>query len=320
MHNQRLPIIPLAVLKTHKVNEISDNRFKAAARLLQSLWREDKGLPIGSYRTAKGKRRKLGSRLDASSAKAGSNFITPEIAKLAQREVIYREIGAMINEERFWSNLLSSQPLCLNLFGGLKLDMEKANLFFRQLLPDYVAQVNGIFFEHSPGRANPAFTDDNTAFDVFVTCTTPDGECAFIAIEVKYSETMSETPAALRPRYDELSSNAGVFKDHAVIALRGAPLQQLWREHMLSRAMLTNGSYSQGRFVVIHPSQNTCCVSAINAYKEHLTSSDPTESGFQSVTLENCLEALILIGDDAAAKALHCRYIDFERVERAIFG
>lgn len=320
MQNQRLPVIPLTVLKANKVNETSDNRFKAVARLLQSLWRQDKGFPIGTHKTPTGKRRKLGSRLEASSAKSGNNFITPEIANLAKREVVYREIGAMIVEERFWTNLLSSQPLCLNLFGSLKLDLEKANHFFRHLFPDYVARVDGIFFEHSPGRGNPAFTDDHSAFDVFVTCTTPDGECGFIAIEVKYSETMSETPATLRPRYDELSRSVGMFRDHSAQALRNAPLQQLWREHMLSRIMLTNGPYSQGRFVVIYPSQNTNCVYAVNAYQAHLTSAEPIDSGFQSVTLETCLETFRAIGDDSTASALHSRYMDFERVERAIFG
>jgi hypothetical protein len=31
--------------------------------LLQALWREDRGLPIGSYLNEDGKRRKLGSRI-----------------------------------------------------------------------------------------------------------------------------------------------------------------------------------------------------------------------------------------------------------------
>ena len=63
-------------------------------------------------------------RLDPDSAKQGYNFLTPEIAKLAYRESVYREIGAVIEQERLWGNMLSSQPLCFNLFGGLKLDIE----------------------------------------------------------------------------------------------------------------------------------------------------------------------------------------------------
>ena len=165
MQGNRLPLVPENILKAHKVNEPGDSRFMAAARLLQALWREENDLPIGVHRNPKGKRRKLGSRLDNESGRQGHNFLTPDIAKLAFRESVYREIGAMIDQERLWTNMLSSQPLCFNLFGGLKLDAEKASQFFRHLLPDYVESVNGIYFEHSPGRGNPAFTDDYTAFD-----------------------------------------------------------------------------------------------------------------------------------------------------------
>lgn len=109
MHIDRLPTIPEAILKAHKVNEPSDTRFRAAARL--SLWRQDSGLPIGTHRSQDGKRRKLGSRINTASARAGGNFLNAEIANLTRREVVYREAGAIIDQERLWTNLLSSQPL-----------------------------------------------------------------------------------------------------------------------------------------------------------------------------------------------------------------
>lgn len=320
MQSNRIPLVPAGILKAHRVNELGDSRFKSAARFLQSLWRDEKGLPIGTHRSPKGKRRKLGSRLDAESAKQGGNFLSLDIAKLALRESVYREIGAVIEQERLWTNMLSSQPLCFNLFGWMKLDAEKANQFFRYLFPDYVASVKGIYFEHSPGRGNPAYTDDNTAFDVFVICITPDGETGFIAIEVKYSEMMAEPLAALRPRYDELSRLVGVYKDPDASSLRGNPLQQLWREHMLSQTMIQSGLYSTGRFVVIHPDQNYQCRAGANTYREHLVSADPQASGFQVVTLEECIATFRAIGDTEAADALYDRYLDFGKIEKAIFG
>jgi hypothetical protein len=320
MHHDRIPVIPEAVLKTHKVNEPSDTRFKAAARLLQTLWRQDAGLPIGSHRSPDGKRRKLGSRINTTSAQAGANFLNADIANLARREVVYREPGAVIDQERLWTNLLSSQPLCFNFFGALKLDQDKANRFFRTMFPGYVERVEGIIFEHSPGRGDPAFTADHSAFDVFVPIITTTGESGFVAIEVKYSETMMEPLAQLKPRYNELSASAQVFNDPTAQALREAPLQQLWREHLLSRAMVENGLYGQGRFVVIHPEQNTNCAAAVRAYRRHLASSDPAESGFDVRTLDECVTMLATIGDEATASALRARYLDFARIDRAIFG
>ena len=315
-----LPLVPADILKAHNVNEPTDSRFKAAARLLQSLWRQEKGLPIGMHRNPNGKRRKLGSRIDPQSGKQGNNFLSLDIAKQALREMVYRENGAMIDADRLWNNLLSSQPLCFNLFGNLKLDLAKATRYFRELLPDFVASVEDIYFEHSPGRGDANFTDDHTAFDVFVCCTTTDGFSGFVAIEVKYSETMAEPLATVRPRLDELSTAVGLYRSPDATKLRKAPMQQLWREHLLSRSMIESGLYPKGRFVVIYPEQNNQCASAVLAYQNQLVTEDPEESGFQAITLDQCVEVFRNIGEHETADALYERYLDFGRVERAIFG
>ena len=320
MKEKRLPLIPKHILKAHKVNEPSDHRFISVARLLQSLWREERNLPIGSYRNPKGQKRRLGSRLSMDSGKRGMNFLTPEIAKLVYREYVYQEIGALIDEERLWTNLLSSQPLCFNLFGGLKLDEEKANRFFKSLFPDYVQSVEGIYFEHSPARGNPDYTHDYTAFDVFIECITPNGESGHIAIEVKYAESMTEPLAQLRPRYDELSRQSGLYKDADAKELRQHPVQQLWREHMLSRALVQNGRYDSGRFIVIYPMQNYLCDRAVKSYQKYLISNEPSESGFKTLTLEDCIADYREVGDLDMVYALYGRYLDFERVEDVIFS
>ena len=66
-----LPFIPANVLKKHCVHEPLEPRFRSAARLLQALWREERGLPIGSHVNEDGKRRKLGSRISQRQARPG---------------------------------------------------------------------------------------------------------------------------------------------------------------------------------------------------------------------------------------------------------
>jgi hypothetical protein len=39
----QLPLVPANVLKKHRVHEPLDPRFRSAARLLQALWRKDRG-------------------------------------------------------------------------------------------------------------------------------------------------------------------------------------------------------------------------------------------------------------------------------------
>jgi hypothetical protein len=226
----------------------------------------------------------------------------------------------MIEEERLWHNLLSSQPLCFNLFGDMKLDLSMATRFWSTLFPDHMAKVEAIYFEHSPGRGDEAFIADHTAFDVLIAGLTRKGQRSFIAIEVKYSESMNEPAATMRPRYEAVSTRSGLFKDPEHQALRSAPIQQLWREHMLSQTMLDNGLYDTGLFLVVHPSKNEDCSSAVVSYKQHLVEANGSNPAFAALTLEECVNGLRDIGEAELADALFTRYLDFDRIEAAIFG
>ena len=110
---------------------------------------------------------------------------------LVRRELILCEEGAAIDQDRLFRNALSSMPLCFNVFGPLKLDLELAGAVFQRLLPEFVSKVTAIGFEHSPGRREMRFLNDGTAFDIVVDVVSPDGETGKIYIEVKYSEDMS---------------------------------------------------------------------------------------------------------------------------------
>ena len=81
MYQNRLPLVPPDILQAHMVHEPGDTRFKAAARLLQALWRAERGIPMGIHAQANGEPRKLGSRIEASYAKQGANFLSPAITK-----------------------------------------------------------------------------------------------------------------------------------------------------------------------------------------------------------------------------------------------
>ena len=141
-----------------------------------------------------------------------------------------------------------------------------------------------------------------------------------IAIEVKYSEAMNESAATIRPRYEAVASGSGLFKDSEHPALRCPPIQQLWREHMLSQTMLDNGLYERGLFLVVHPAKNEDCSAAVASYKQHLREPSGSNPAFASLTLEECVQGLREIGEAELADALFARYLDFDRIKLAIFG
>ena len=313
-----LPLVPEAVLHKHHVYQKFDTRFRAAARLLQALWREDRDLTAGTYIRANGKPQKLGSRITTTAGRAGENFLSPDIAALVHREVCYREIGSMIDEDRLFTNLLSSMPLVFNLFGPMRLDLKLATRVLTSLVPSFTGTVTQLLFEHAPSRSNPAFTDDRTAFDAVIRYTTDAGRRGFIAFEVKYSEACTEPVPPPKPRYVDLSRQTGLFLDPDGPQLRTNPLQQLWREHCLAQTMVHNSLYEEGTFILVAPRFNHLVQNAAGAYACQLVEPGRGQVGFINLHLEAVIEALRAAGAVEHAGKLHRRYCDFWLVDGEI--
>src|SRR6202047_567243 len=198
-------------------------------------------MPIGSYVNDDGKRRKLDSRISEAAGRTGGNFLTPEIAHTARRETAYREIGALIDAERLATNLLSSVPLTFNLLAPWGHAPARASSYLIELLPAFTGAARQLLFEHSPGRGNPKYTGDFTAFDALIRYSDVLGRNGFVAFEIKYSERLREPMPELKPRHAELSDASGLFTDPAAAALRASPLAQFWREHLLAQSMIHHG-------------------------------------------------------------------------------
>jgi hypothetical protein len=314
-----LPIVPTTALRRHRVSEPFDTRFRACARLLQSVWRAAKGLPIGTYSRPSGETHRLGSMISDRAGDMGANFLLPEIARLARREVAYREPGALIEERRLWCNLLSSMPLTFNLLGLLRLDPKLATKVLRAMFPDLEdAKVEAVLFEHSPGRGVVDLTGDHTAFDAMIVYGRPDGSRGFVAIEVKYSESRGEPHRELRPRYAELAPLAAIHREPGADYLTNGPLQQFYRQHLLAQATLMRGDYSEGRFLVIAPELNTPVQAALVLYSKQLLPSEPAKVGFTTRTLEEVIDLIRQCGERGYANALRERYCDWAKVDAVI--
>ena len=312
-----LPIVPTSILRRHLVHRPLDHRFRACARLLQSIWRSGQGLAMGSHTGRSGIKYRLGSRLARSSADAGGNFITPDVARLARREAAYREPGALIDEERLFTNLLSSMPLCFNLFGPLKLDLELATRFISGLCPQLgKVTVGGILFEHAPARGNPALTGDQTAWDAFIVYSRPSGERGFIAVECKYSETAGDAKRELSPRYQEVAEHSKLYTVAAPTIAADYTLQQLYREHVMAQAYLELSQFTEGHFAVIAPALNRPIQRAIDRYRSRLA--EGAGLPFLSWTLEEAVGHFRAIGAPDYASLLHERYCDWERLHQEV--
>lgn len=316
--NTPLPLVPRDILQIHNVYEPGDTRFASCSRLLQSLWRAGRGLASGRHRGRDGRIRVLGSRLDTADARRGRNFLTPDIARVARRAVAYREYGALIDEQRLWENLLSSQPLTFNLFALCQVDQERRHRLFEYLFPGFFMRVEKLAFEHSPGRGDPRYLGDYTAFDLFVSGMAPDGRAAFIAIEVKYSEDMRQPGRSGSARYRELTRACALHLDPEAPSLLTGHLAQLTAEHLLAALIREQwGQGAHGLFVTIAPAANREAWYAVELYRSMLDRR-PDGVPFVALSLEDVIAAVGEAGDPDLSARLHARYTDFSPVHRLI--
>lgn len=310
-----LPLISEAARRRRHVFVPADHRFKAAARFLQALWREDRGLAIGTHldRGNPHQVRRLGSRISLATGRTGANFMTPDIAAVAARALAYREPGAAYDIGRLRTNLLSSQPLAFNLFAPLATDPALAARFIAELVPTaQLATVTDILFEHSPGRSDPRFTADRTAFDVVIRGTTATGARALICVEVKYSEAGHDAAPPPHPRYAEVArATPGLFVDPDDPTLIGPTCQQLYRQHCLASAMLTAGLADTATLAFIAPAHNHLAHASAATYKCQLTDPGAGPIPFVPLKLEHAFTALAAAGLPDHARALHRRYTDW---------
>ncbi|UMY16783.1 hypothetical protein MMB17_19250 [Methylobacterium organophilum] len=316
------PFLNEAIRRRHHAFVANDSRFAASARLLAHLWRQDQQLPAATFitrdPTSKPRRRPANWLLRRDTAQAGATFLTLAIRDHARQALLFREPGAMWNEDRLWANLLSSQALTLNLLAPLAIDLVLATRVFRNLLPSFIGEVRSIRFEHSPGRFDDRYFGDGTALDAMIEAITPDGEIAVITIEVKLTEGLTGPTATPRNRYGEAARASGLYHDATNATLARAGFEQLRREHVMTSLMLQHGLASRGRFILIAPQLNRRAQAVAALYRTELRdpdgTGDPATVGFSNITLEAVIGAIHEAGAPDFAHQLWARYCDHARV------
>ena len=299
--------------KKYAVLEAVDkSQFQRSARVLQSMWRVKHGYEIGEFKSKSGSRL-LGSRLAMPWAlETLANYLSDTIRDVVREEVMNagKSKGKLYGKPRIFNDLLSSQPLCFNLFAELKRDLPMATEVMKILTNDLVGSVTDIDFEWSPGRGDPRLTGDRSAFDVYVSFSSADNKKGFIGIEVKYHENLIGAAAPHRDRYDQIADQMDCFKESDRKDLKTQPLQQIWRDHLLAGIHRMADGFEEGFFVFLYPEKSTHCSSAVADYKECLTNTDT----FASWTIESVASAIKLSTNGSWIDRFIDRYLAFEKV------
>jgi hypothetical protein len=294
--------------------------FAANARLLQSIWREENGIPL---------KRNYGNFLDENQAYQHEfNFLSDYIRKVVANEMLINETrkGAdkkVIKKDRMYENLLASQPLAFNLFAELITpDYDLATKVFSSLFPEIIDRITLIDFEISPGRRDQKYTGDRSAFDVYVEYESVNSKKGFIGIEVKYSESLLDDPAVMKERYKDVARLSDKFTDEGIEFLSKMPrsLEQIWRDHLLALSMKTpvNNDFQEGFFMYLFPKLNVECEYALSNYFELLKSPHSIENDLHILHMETLIEQLKVQSNENWIKDFEDRYLNFEKINNLV--
>ena len=271
--------------------------FKRRARWHQSQWRIAQGLPIGTHRPIE-EQRPNGSRIPVDLAvETGANFLSNAIRNQVRRRRDHHESHQTLDETRLWSDLLSSMPMCFNLFGEAADDPARLAAAVDALWPTHPGTAIELRFEWSPGRRDRTYLSNRTAFDAAVLLHLDEEDRqGVIGIETKYHEHVKRerAPSDTRrmPRYREVTERSGVFANGWEQVLAGTDLQQIWLDHLLVLAMLQHpsGHWAWGRYVLAYPAANPSVRAAAERYREVLVD----DTTFEVRTIEELLEPGVL--------------------------
>jgi PD-(D/E)XK nuclease superfamily len=265
-------------------------------RFHQGQWREAKRHPIGSQPIAPRpgqSARPVGSRLPLDYAReTGANFVTAGARTAAVARTSVTEPNQSFDHQRFWADLLWSPAAAVNLFGDLAADPALADRAVHAWWPDVPGAVSAVRFTHSPGWLDPAYLNSLRAFDAAFVLDLEDGTYAIVGVDIKYHErakTEIARPENL-PRYLGVAERSGAFLPGATGAVEGKnDLAVMWLEHLLLLSMLQHpsGTWSWGRYVVVHPEDNEDVGGMCARYRALLAET----STYACMTLEELLGA-----------------------------
>ncbi len=296
--------------------------FTRRCRFLQSWYRVEvlKIPECGPWRPGG---RRVGSSLIDGEA-SGANFISPAAFAYAKRRVADRKDtknnpDLTIDEFRLFNNMLSSMPMCFNLFAD-----------FRAALPANRAtcsRVLGAIFNTSPIRhvkdvvvemiPEPLsdYIDDKTAWDAAVFFSDPDGHDGLASIETKYTDKLGGNTAAKQDKKFRLAKELRVFRGDGLKWYEKQGFDQVARNLLLTIAYAQKHHLAHAKNYVLAPRNDKEAPKVVLELKSRLA--PRYKESIESLPLETLVERGIMCADDFFSDHLtdfYRRYLDFDQI------
>lgn len=297
----------------------SDGPFTRKCRLLQSWYR------IEVARQAECGPHERGGRLVGSSLvngeQTGANFISPAAFVYAQERVAAKATNPdlKIEEYRLFNNMLSSQPMCFNLFSDLRLGLREGRPDATEVLTAVLAEsrvsaVSSVEVEMVP-RPTADYIDDKTAFDAAVLFTDSRGRPGLAAIETKYTDKLGTNRASKEDRKFALADSLGLFTDEGRAWYAEHGFDQVARNLLLTLAYARKHGIANAINYVVGPREDVEAPAAVDALKSRLAPAHRDRIIW--LPLEEIVRRGLAVADGELAEhfmRFYRRYLDFNQI------
>jgi len=241
----------------------SDKGFTAKCRLLQSEYRANHLKEPCGVGPTKNSKKTYGNML-ANGEASGSNFISKAAFAFAQEKIIQKQTNRAltIDEFRLFNNMLSSMPMCFNLFSNLRAllieDKKEASRIVKLLFHEikWIETVEEIDVEFIPTPIKE-YTNDKSAFDAMLLVTTTDGGKGLISIETKYTDLLGKNIASDSSTKNNLVKEGQFFTDALIAQLANNGYKQIHRNWLLTYAFAKKNGYDRFVNTIISPKEDT---------------------------------------------------------------
>ena len=285
----------------------SDNTFTKKYRKIQSEYRANiLKVPYG-VGPNKNSKNQYGNML-VDGDKNGLNFISNSAFKFAKQKVLDKQINKnmTIEEYRLFNNMLSSMPMCFNLFSDLRelllTNKEEVSKVVKSMFNEisWIDKVTYIDVEFIPNPISD-YTDDKSAFDAMILVEDDKGEKGLISIETKYTDLLGSNTSAKASVKDEIITNNKIFDNELVDILKEKGYQQIHRNYLLTYTYAKKNKFKHFANVVISPKDDHLSLNEIEQMQKHMIEDKST---IMKIPLENVIERAIDSGNKNISKLM----------------
>jgi len=255
----------------------SGNNFTKKCRLLQSKYRRDTlkvDYGVGPNFNSKN----LQGNMLTNGKNTGLNFLSKTAFDFAKQKALDKQINKnlTIDEFRLFNNMLSSMPMCFNLFSDLRQylleDKDETSRIIKMMFSelDWIETTEYIDVEFIPDPIE-YYTNDKTAFDAIILVKDKNGKKGLVTIETKYTDLLGSNSSANIELKNKIVKEDNLFNEAYSIELSQKGYKQIHRNYLLTYAYAKRNKIQNFINVVISPKEDLISEKEISEVKQALS-------------------------------------------------